>query len=86
MKIHLKYTQHVVEDQDRLYESLDTDWKSLKWLSPNFLAIQMLSGQLKNEQMVILNNFIKRIIYIDFYAKTVFSLSIHTVHGLKMKK
>ena len=79
MKILLKYMQHVVGDQDHHYESLDMDWKSLKWLFLNFLAIQMLSGLLKNEQMVILNNFIRRIIYIDFYAKTVFSLSIHTV-------
>ena len=78
MKIHLKYTQHVVEDQDRLYESLDTDWKSLKWLSPNFLAIQMLSGQLKNEQMVILNNFIKRIIYILIFMQKLFSLCQYT--------
>ena len=79
MKILLKYMQHVVGDQDHHYESLDTDWKSLKWLFLNFLAIQMLSGLLKNEQMVILKTtFLKRILIL--YAKTIFFL-----RGLKMK-
>ena len=68
MKILLKYTQHVVGDQDHHYESLDTDWKSLKWLFLNFLAIQMLSGLLKNEQMVILKTTFKKK-NIDFICK-----------------